>query len=94
MPSPDPKEFAKHVLWHIAALRADMEQMRKYLLSTLAASSGDPAKTLDEFDANWKEQSQRIRDAIYQHALQQAGLGDPPSEPPPSGRGDDGRVRR
>lgn len=51
MAAPHPKEFAKHMLWHISALRADMEQTRKYFLSTLVALSGDQAK-VDEFDAN------------------------------------------
>jgi hypothetical protein len=76
MASPDPKTFAKHILWHLAALRADMEQIRKYLLTNITASSPNPQATADLFDANWKQQHEKIRDAIYKHALKEAGLSD------------------
>ena len=84
MSQPDSKQFAKHLLWHIASLRADIGQFRHQYLGYMASLSGTPEKELDE---KWKQQHAEIRDAIYQQALRDAKIDDHPDEPPAADRG-------
>ena len=73
MPSPKPKDFAKLVLWHLASLRADVRQFRHQYLTHMAATSKVPVAQLER---KWKAQHRRLRDTLYQEALEEAGLDD------------------
>ena len=73
MATPNPKDFAKLVLWHLASLRADVRQFRHQYLIRMAASSKIPVAELEK---KWKAQHRRLRDKMYKEALAEAGLED------------------
>jgi hypothetical protein len=73
------EEFAKHVLWHLAGLRADFAQFQSMFLGFAKMNGCEPDA---ELVAKWKKLHKDYRDTVYQDALQKVGLS--ASAKPPS----------
>ena len=79
MSKPDPEQFAKVVLWHLAGLRADVHSVE----TRLAELQGWQPGLTEEVRTELKQQA---RDKFYLEALAEVGLrnSSPPSSPPRS----------
>lgn len=74
MAKPNPGEFAKSVLWHLAGVRAEVYQTQLLVIELLALQTGQSAKNIQ---ARWKKQTQQLRERLYHEALQSSNLEDP-----------------
>ena len=74
------EDFAKHVLWHLAGLRADYAQWQSMFLGYAKMNGDEPDEEIIE---KWKKLHTDYRDTLYQDALQKVGLkasAKPPSD--------------
>lgn len=67
----DEEQFAIHVLWHLASLRADMLQMQSMILGWAHSRDEQPKPETTE---RWKAEHMKARDLLFQQALQKTGL--------------------
>jgi len=72
------KAFARHVLWHLAGLRADVYETKLMVVELLARERGVPAVTIQ---AQYAEESGEKMRRLYRQAMREAGLGDSPDIP-------------
>jgi hypothetical protein len=74
-----PEKFAKMVLWQLAGIRAEQQQLRMYLLHKLAEETG-----LQQADAirTWEGIHDELRLQIYHESLKATDIGGPDDVPP------------
>jgi hypothetical protein len=71
MKKPDAEIYAKTVLWHLAALRAEVGQLHIQVCSILSQQSGQP---LDQIVAELREDTKRETERWYRDALRDAAF--------------------
>jgi hypothetical protein len=80
MSKPDSAEFARQVLYHLAAIGAEVEANNLLLAELVAEIKRLPADQVRSHFAEWKQK--RI-DHLYQTSCAEAKI-DPPSDDPPN----------
>ena len=73
MTKPDPQEFAKSVLWHLAGTRAELYQTRLLVVEVLAWLKHEPAT---EIQQRWQQETDAMQLRHYRESLHQAGIED------------------
>lgn len=76
---PDPEQFARTVLWNLAAIRADVVEYHV----RLAKLEGKPPS--DESFQAQMDQTRALRDQIYLESLKLVGIEPLPPSPPTRG---------
>jgi len=71
MSKPNAEEYAKILLWHISALRAEVRSLHMRFADHLAKQSGVDSKQLQK---QWMRWCDRDRKQLYLQALKEAGL--------------------
>ena len=79
MSKPDPEQFARVVLWHLAGLRAEIAEISGRLARLEAFHLGAPS---DEQDGKRREATKHLTDKTYLEALKVAGIEPQPPSPP------------
>jgi hypothetical protein len=83
MSQPDPRQFAKIVLWHLAGLRADRLELHMRLAELSAHVTGIPE---EEVRIKWATKNHAVQWKLYRDAVRDAAIeGDAPvrsTEPP------------
>ena len=72
---PDPNEFARKMLWHIAGLRAEVRHVHMRLAELCASESGD---SVQEVQKRWKKTCEDLQETIYLESVKEVGL--PPTK--------------
>ena len=73
--NPDPKVFARHVLWKLSDLQAQVYHNQLLLIEILARQTKTKA---EEVQSQWAEQVEQMRADRYHEALDAVGI-DPDS---------------
>lgn len=73
---PDAEAFAKHLLWHICGLRAEVSNLHRKFAKFSAKSSGHSTKAVQK---DWETQCAALHRRLYDDAVRAVGLGPPPS---------------
>ena len=94
MSQPDSHEFARQMLYHMAALTAELEETKLLLCDALSKITNRPA---EEIRSHYKDHVQQRTDHLYFSSLRAAkidvpGETGPPDDPPFPGREADPRV--
>jgi len=76
MPKPDPEQFARALLWHLAGLRADVLQIQ----AEIAELRGDQPRAPKGF---YEKKARETTTKLYSEAIHACGLEE---QPPPSER--------
>lgn len=84
MSNPNPEQFARVILLHLAGLRADVAELQIRFLGYAAKHDGIPSEAVQE---EWKRRTKELTAKLYSEALTVAGL----EELPPSAATDDSR---
>jgi hypothetical protein len=79
MKKPDTEEFARQVLYHLAALSAEVHENKLLLAQIIGHLTRRPPA---EFLNQWKEELEQMTDRLYERSLEAAKI-DPPTEDPP-----------
>lgn len=69
--NPNPEVFAKHVLWRLAAIQADVYQNQLLLIEMLARTTGQEAI---EIQKQWKTEADKLRMDCYLESLDAVGI--------------------
>ena len=78
---PDAENFAKHVLWHLAGLRADMLQMQSIIFGWAKMQGDEPSQKIKE---KWILEHKKNWDFLYHDALAKCKLQPPKAGDAPS----------
>jgi hypothetical protein len=71
MKKPNAEVYAKVVLWHLAALRAEVGELQIQVASILANQTGQTTRqVLDEL----RQQTRKETKTLYHDAIREAGL--------------------
>ena len=80
MGKPNAEQFARIVLWHLAALRADVATLQAQTLRGFERDVGSPLPP--ELRAEWQEWTRKIREKLYVESLKEAEITFQPPFPP------------
>lgn len=79
---PNPDEFAKEVLWQLALLRADVQEVKLLTAELIVLRTG---KDGAEVQKQWREKKIACAEKFYRRAAKAVGL---PESPIPDHNGD------
>ena len=79
MPKPNAEEFAKHVLWYLCGVQAQLREVEAHLAFQASARSGVAVeKILDEASAR----RLLLQNELFDEAMKRSGLSPGQDEPP------------
>ena len=87
MSKPNPEQFAKVLLWHLAGTRADIAAIEVRLAALEERIAG---KVSEETYEKWQARTKTLQAKLYLEACREAGL--PTDQPPTFPTGDDRRI--
>src|SRR6266446_4751540 len=84
MPSPNPEEYARQMLWHLCGVEAHLYQVQHQMIADFSLRlKGDPAKSVELLVEQWKTKKEEMQQYLFERAAKQAGLSLQAQSPPP-----------